>query len=113
MAQVSQQTNVGGQWALGRPNFSQPPLRLAVGKPSNSNSPPAGVVAPPLLRKQREALGRSRRHISRQNGLPLLAPSEPNRRPVSETQALRVEFEQLRQEMESIRRTGDAPPEYS
>lgn len=98
----------------GESSFSRLLPPFATGKPSNSNPPPAGTVAPLLSRKQREALGRSRWHVfSGQRELPLLASSDSNRGSLPGPDDLRAELEQLRQEVESIRRRGDAPPEYS
>lgn len=117
------------QRAPDRPSFSQSLPLPGGGEPSNPfpavlaaapavsrkrrTFPAVLAAAPVMSRKRREALGLSHQCNSAQGELPLLAASSSDSGSISGPEDLRVKLEQLRREVESIRRTGDAPPEYT
>ncbi len=114
VAQMPYSIIVGGQRAPDGAGFFQPQSPSDVGTSSTSLSAGAAAVPTPAMsRKQREALGWSRGHVSMQSESALSSFSSPHSASASGTEDLRAEVEQLRREMESIRNIADAPPGYA
>lgn len=111
MVQISHQTSLG--WTPDGLVLSQPQSPPDV---APATLPP-GAATPGISRKQREALGLSRGHISMQSESAVSSFSNLNPAPTpvsaTGTEDLRAEVEQLRREMETIRHITDAPPGYT
>lgn len=116
MAQAPHQASQGVHWALDSLRFSQTHSTRAMGGSTTplSTVGVSGVPPPMMSRKQREALGRSRRSPSLQSESAAVPPfSRSNSISVSGTENLKTELEQLRREVDSLRHMSDAPPGYA
>ncbi len=110
VGQETHQASARGKLASGRAALPQP--RSPPGMRTTSNLLVSRAAAA-ISRKRRGPVGvfHSRNSVPRESAVPPSSGSNPT--PTSGTENLRAEFEQLRREIETIRRITDAPPEYT